>query len=283
MAFGMSGQLGWGQSGGWLWLLGAASACAFWVLAGLPRPLTPNELPSLRLSAGAVRASLAEDRRRATQVPDTPLAAALDGLFLAQGRADHSLTELRVQRERRDKERSRLVAQLQADSGRDALLALRARAVMRFEEALSDADLPEAELPGILGVFPNQLARVGVTRGGRELAPRFVTLVLYKVRWNGLHGWQPDASLRPVERRALHGFRALHAANEPLQARLTALRAYAEAGGDRVSEALAVLLYRAGQLDAAERALTAAQSEGTDVRLRNYAAGITLAAGAPTR
>lgn len=266
-----------GDSAGALALLGVASACGLWVLAGLPRPLTPSEPPSLRLPAAEVRSAMAEDERLAAEAPRTPLANELDGLLLAQGEADHGLSELRAERARRMRRRAQLAAQLQAQSGRSALLALRARAVMRFQRALTDAAVPETELPGVFGVFPNQLARAGVTRGGREVAPRFVTQVLYKVRWNRLHSWAPSEALKPVERRAFFGWQALHATHEPLQARLTALRGYAEAGGERVSEALSVLLFQAGQLEAAGRALGAAQARRFHIRLRNYGEGLRLA------
>lgn len=267
-----------GDSGGPLWVLLSASLCGTWVLAGPVRPLVPTEPPSLRLPPAAVRAAISEDRRLADNAPNSPLAAELDASLLAQGRADHELLEAQTERARGTAARRALAERLVAEVGMDGLLALRARAVVRFEQALSDAEhIPDAEVPGIVGLFPNQLANVGVTSHGVEVAPPFVTRVLYKARWNLLHGWQPAHGLSPIERRAFFGWQALHAGREPLTARVAAARQYAQAGGDRAPEALGVLLFQAGQFSAAEQALKmAADQQGHHVRLRNYLAGVAL-------
>ncbi|MDD9940941.1 MAG: hypothetical protein OXU20_07895 [Myxococcales bacterium] len=264
------------------WVLGGlvvlAPACAL-VWFAWPRTLAPLQPPSLTLAAAPVLAALQADHEAAARVPESKLIEALDENFLAQGRADSGLQEPLVRHRERHKGRQQLLTRVVKEHGQEAVLALRARAVERFEALLAGrSDLAEA--PGILGVFPNYLATQGVTRQGLDVTPRFVVRTLYKVRWNRLHGLERAHRFSQIEAQAYFGWLALHAFKLPVPQRLWALDAYERAGGQRAAEARGVLRFRNGEYAGAVEALEQAQAHDSSLRLRNYLRGARWAATA---
>jgi hypothetical protein len=82
-----------------------------------------------------------------------------------------------------------------------------------------------------------------------------------------------------VELRAYWGWLALEARDVAIEHRLSALERYAQAGGQSVTEARAVLLFEAGHMMEAAQAFQQAYEEEGTLRLRNHAlASIELAA-----
>ena len=77
-------------------LILATFAAAFGALfLVLPKPVTPHELPPLRLDDGAFAEVRAESARLAGQAPEGGVADRLRALYAAQGRAARLATELR--------------------------------------------------------------------------------------------------------------------------------------------------------------------------------------------
>jgi hypothetical protein len=169
--------------------------------------------------------------------------------------------------------------QVARESGQAAALALRSVAVERLEAALA-LRLPDAETERVLGLFPEALARYGVTRNGFEIAPHFVMRTLYKARWNLAMGLAPEFELQPVEREAYHGWLALHSANLAPEARSLALQRYSSAGGGQIAEARGVLAFLSHDYRQAAAALEQAYRESPSLRIRNWLRGAQVAASA---
>lgn len=251
-------------------------------LCAIPRLLAPTELFALHLSREQVQAQLADDARQARLSPHSPFAAELARLVLAHGEAETRGSEMTENYLRRRSALRAAYQRLVADAGEPAALAMRARAVEQLEAAL-DLRLPQEQLTAVMGVFANALAAHGAVRDGEEVVPHFVTRTLYKARWNLAVGLPAAHAFAPVERRAFHGFLALHAENLPLPARQGDLERYAAAGGVRYAEARGVLAFRAHDYSAAVQSFERAYEKSQSLRLRNYllTARLALAASAP--
>lgn len=244
-----------------------ATACAG-LLFAQERSVVPDELPSLVLPAGEVRAAVERDRALAKRVPTSKEVAKVETLLREHGRAQAQFFEEQQSYERRQRALRVACTEL-ARSGRDAVDALRARSVERLEDALA-LRLPEKEVPEVLGGFALTLERGGVTRDGAIVGPHFVVRTLYKAQWNASCGFAPNFGMARVERLAYHGWQAFHVPALSPASRLAALEEYARAGGPHVEEARAVILLGAGEPRAAVPALSAAQAAEGSIRLRNY-------------
>ncbi len=251
-------------------LLAVAVACAG-LLFAQERAVAPGELPSLRLPAAEVRATIARDHTLAARAPDARVTE-IEALLREQGIAESKVLEGLAPYEERRAALRRACGALDA-KGADGLAVLRARSVARLEAALA-LELEDAELPAVLGSFARTLAREGVTRDAEIVAAPFVVRTLYKARGNLLCGVAPDAGFERVERLAYYGWQSLHAERLPPTQRVAALERYAEAGGQGargVAEARATLLFLGGDHAGAEAAFAAAYADEGSLRLRNHA------------
>jgi hypothetical protein len=251
-------------------LLSAAVACAV-VLIAVPRPV-PLALPALVLPAAEVRAALARDRELAAGAPTTPAAVAMYDLLLAAGqqelgrRAPEGPWQYRAHRV----EKAAL-----AEFGEAGVRALRARATERFMRALAGELEDRVEAEGLCGGQRDLLTQHGyLWVGGRLLAPALSVRATYKGRWNMIFGRAPSFDLSPIERLAYEGFRGLEARNMPEEQRGLALAAYAEGGGRRGAEALAIWAAFSGQSAALVERGRATGFASTELRLRNMALGV---------
>jgi hypothetical protein len=254
-------------------LLCAALACAL-VLIAVPRPV-PLALPALALPAAEVRAALARDRELAARAPSTPAAVAMYDLLLAAGRQElgHSSPDGPWQYRGRRVEKAAL-----AELGYEGVRALRARATERFMLALTGELADRAETEGLCGAQRQLLLQHGyLATSGRLLAPELSVRATYKGRWNMIFGRAPSFDLSPIERLAYEGFRGLEARNMPEEQRGLALAAYAEAGGRRGAEALAIWGAFSGQSAALVERGRATGFASTELRLRNMALGVLSA------
>jgi hypothetical protein len=258
-------------------LLVLAIACAFFLFAQ-PRKVLPGELPILTLPAGPVRDAMRADARDAASAPATPEAHALLELMRQQGEAeDRGFEDADVGIARRGALREAFL-KLVERAGQAAALRLRAKAVQTLEEALA-LRLPPAQTKTVMGAFASNLAQDGVTRDGHMVAPHFVVRTLYKARWNVMVGEIPDRAFKRIERRAFHGYQALHAERVPLNRRVEALHAYGLVGGEDLEEALGGLLFRSRQFAQSARAFEAAYQVHGSLRLRNNALAARAYAG----
>lgn len=253
-----------------------APACALWLIA-LQRAVEPHGMPELRLDPVEVAEVMARDVRLlgSLQMED-PALHALDSLLLELGLAERAAVESAERYLARREALKDGLSDLIRTQGSDTAAALRARALARVEAAMAGR-LSEDEIPAVMGGFANQLQRHGLLVDGRIIAPRFVVRTLYKARWNLAHSRANDHDMRPVEVRALHGWLGLHGTRLEVDARLAALRAYAEAGGQDTLEAQGILLYQAGEYPLAAEALQLAHDQrGGHLRIRNFALGARL-------
>jgi hypothetical protein len=263
-----------------LYALFVVAVSCLLLLCAAPRPLVPEALPTLRLPEDAVRVVLAQDAIDAQHAPTSPAAMELERLFLEHGEAEDGTATSAAPTAARARALATAFTQLVKEEGALAGIRMRARELSKLEAALA-LSLPEEQVKGVMGVFPNALDVHGVTRDGLEVAPQLVLRTLYKVRFNLIVDQAPDFSLSEVERMAYQGWIALHAEALPVERRLRALGAYAKVAGpgstSHVKEAEGVLLYRAERYPEALRALTEARTRTGSIRLRNYALGAELA------
>jgi len=267
--------------------LAVTSLIVFCFLGGtlmmLPRAVEPYETPGLALPAAEVEEVLRRDARRARRAPRGDLARAVVEMVATLGRAEAGAGIPRREAQRGALQLRSAVHSLRQDDGEEAVAALRARATLRLEDALS-GELDEEEARGLLGSFPEMLERYGLTEDGERVAPPFAVRTLFVARWNTLVGLDPTDGMAGVERQAYWGWLALSATGVEPRARLGAAERYAEAGGARAEEARAVLLYQAGRFGAAQRAFSALFEEEGSVRYRNHSlAAVEAAAGEPDR
>ena len=258
-------------------LFGLAVACSL-LLASLPRAITPSELPGLVLPEREVEKVIADDTARATSAPETASGAELMRLFLEFGQSEIAALENVSLAELRRRLLRRAYDRVVAADGAQAALALRARALAKFEDALA-LRLKDAQLAGVLGVFPNVLSQHRATYDGEEVAPHFVLRTLYKARWNLMVGLPVDFEFARVEKLAYFGWMGLHADNLPLSVRRKALLSYAAAGGANAAEAQGVLAFLDKDFATAIDQLERAHAERPSLRLRNYIQGAHVAAG----
>jgi hypothetical protein len=198
----------------------------------------------------------------------------------AQGIAEEQALEALGSYKRRRQDLVATHAKLVAARGEDAALALRAKAVARFDDALA-LRLPRERLQSVMGAFASLLEREDVTRDGYLVGPSFVARTLYKARWNLFCGQPPDHAFEPIEGRAFYGWQALHSPRLALNQRLQAVAGYRKTGGRHVDEALGGLLYQARDFAGARAAFGAAAARTGSLRVRNYALGAQLAAAGP--
>jgi hypothetical protein len=226
-----------------------------------------------------------KDRALAKQAPSSPIALALDALLVEQGEAEREIVETVDKKTWRQGRIRDAVAAFRRAEGDGALLAMRARAVERMQQAL-DLRLPPEQIQGVLGGFPTILREVLASRDGVILAPALVVRTLYKARWNVIMGLPPLHALERPERRAYNGWFGLHVVNGPPLARLDVLKAYAADGGPYLQEARGVLGYVGGDPAGARRAFERAYAVRPSFHLRNMIraakrAEYTIAGGVP--
>lgn len=253
-----------------------AAACAG-LLFAQPRPVVPQELPSLLLPADEVRRVIEHDRVIAARVPASPEIERVEALLRAHGRAQAAFFEDQQSHDRR-RASLRAACTILARSGPDVVAALRARWVERLEDALA-LRLSAEEVPEVLGAFALTLERGGVTEDGVIVGPHFVVRTLYKAQWNASCGFAPASGLAPVERVAYHGWQAFHVPALSAASRLAALDAYAAAGGRHADEAQAVVLLGAGDAVGATGTMQAAYAAEGSIRLRNHVLALQVVAG----
>jgi hypothetical protein len=233
-----------------------------------PRRIALTQMPPLVLPAGPVRDALAAEEKAAAAAPATELAVQLDRQWLEGGRIERDGDEPQYSRLARWQRAHRLYGKVVKESGEDAALALRARAVERLDDAI-DLKLKPELASDVMGDFALLLEREGCARRGELLAPRFVVRLLYKARWNIGHKLPPDYRFTSIEKRAYFGWQALHADRLPAEQRMRALDAYRRHGGRRVDEAAGVLLRKSQQAHMASAVFSAAYRSSPTLRLRN--------------
>jgi len=260
-------------------LLACACGAAGTVLA-LPRAVAPRELPGLVLAPAQIDAVIAADARLARSASSDEAARALEELVEAQALAEVGSGETPDEARMRLTRLANGAAAVERAHGVDALLALRARAVLDFERVLRTR-VRGVERDRVLGSFPRAVERYDVTKRGRLRAPRFVLRTLFKARWNSVCQLAATWRLAPVELRAFHGWLALGADSAALTDRSAALDAYAAAGGVRVDEARAALAWRGGDGERAEELYGEVLTQTGSLRFRNHLRAARLAAGRP--
>lgn len=257
-------------------LLVIAPSCVLLLIAQ-PRPVVVTQQPFLQLDPVAVRRVMGADRALVARVGPTPEQKQLEALVAEDTLIQNEIAEAEDSFKKRRRALALQLGELVKQEGPDAPLAVRARAVERIEAALA-GDVPEAELPGVMGSFANQLQRHGVLREGRIVAPHFVVRSFYKARWNKLFALPTDHGLEPVERAALHGWLGLRSGGLSIDNRLRALQRYAEVGGRYALEAQGILLVQASDLELAVTALTEAQLRDGGLRVGNQLLGAQVSA-----
>lgn len=251
-----------------LLVLGPAIAL---VVLQVPRAVAPHAPPALVISPIEAEAALDRDRQAAREAPEGEAVVALLRLHheggLAEATARPETQEESLARRAAIDEARRAVV---AAHGEGALDALRAAAAIRLDDALAGR-MSRDELRGFLGGLPRMLERYGVTKNRRLIAPRTVARALFEASWNGRMGIRPlTAGLDRVELRAYWGWLALHSAQAEMDARLAALDEYRRAGGTRVIEARAALLWQAERYEASAGEYARAYEHTGSLRLRNH-------------
>jgi len=231
------------------------------------RPTPPLETPGLELDLNQISEVLSQDARDAKEAPEGELGEELRELYGAHCRAELGPGEAPNETRERRTAMNQALARVREEGGLQALLALRAQATEKVEQALA-GKLSEEESQSLLGVFPTQMERYGLSRDGEVIAPGLVTRTLFKARWNGPHGLDSTEGLSETEIAAYWGWLALETNVDP-NMRLSALGHYEEASGKQVPEARAVLLSMSGQRSAAAELYEALVAESGSRRLQN--------------
>jgi hypothetical protein len=258
-------------------LMAFGAGCALFLLAQ-PRAVVPVDLPGVVLPAAAVRAQLQADAAAARRAPRAEAAETLARLVAEHGQAETKVVEdMDTYRKRRALLGAAHAAVLKA-FGAAGVDALRASAAERLDLALA-MRLPESELAGVMGAFPELLSHNGAVRDGTELAPPFVLRTLYKARWNLVCGQAPISGFTPVERLAYFGWMGLQSNRLSAREQLSALERYRAEGGANARLALAILWLRGGQFEDAVKELSVLQREAPTLRLRNFLESARLSAG----
>ena len=237
-----------------------------------PRSVEPYEVPSLELSPSEVARAIAADEAAAKKAPHTPAAETLRALLAHQGEMELVGAEKFETYSKRREALAKGYAALASVLGESSALGLRAEAMNELDRAL-DLQLPLARAKIVVGSLGQMLEREGASNDGQLTAPRFVARTLFKARWNLLHGLRPAHRFERIEQQAYFGWEALHAERLPIPQRVEALGGYAKAGGQRVQEALGVLLYQHQEYQQAAIALHNAYKSDPSLRLRNYVLG----------
>lgn len=246
----------------------------------LPRAVAPRELPGLVLSPEQVARVVAEDERAARSAPTDEVARTLEELIETQALAEMGSGETPDEAAQRMTRLANATAAVERTHGEAGLVALRAKSIAEFEHVLRTR-ARGTERDRVLGSFPRAVERYDVTKRGRLRAPRFVLRTLWKARWTAVCQLAPTWRLAPVELRAFHGWLALGAESAALTDRVTALEAYAAAGGVRADEARAGLAWRAGDGARAEELYGAVLARTGSLRIRNHLRAARLATGRP--
>lgn len=240
------------------------------VLIALPRTAIPTAPPALHIDDATTLAIGKKDRALAAKAPTSPVARALDGLFLEKGESEREPTELQENQMLRTQRIAYTLNAFKKREGEEALLSMRALAVERMQKAL-DMRLPKEEQQAVIGNFPTILKEALVTRDGVIVAPMLVVTTLAKVRWNVTMGLPQLYGLEAAELRAYAGWFGLHGENGPLPSRLDTLKIYADNGGHYVNEARAILGYRGGDPTGAVAVFELAHQQRPSYRTRNFA------------
>jgi hypothetical protein len=254
-----------------------ATACAV-VLVTMPRKVEPGQLPVLVLDEGSVERALDYDRHAALRAPHDKDLDELYNLYLEEGRAERSGPQGVMGTAQRRQRIALITRRVFPKLGKDKVVALRARATERFMLALAGALPVEAESDGLVGRFPNILARYGLVRAdGSFVAPELSIRAMYKARWNMIHEQPILQDLEPIEVQAYEGWNALHAASLPLAQRAVSAQRFFEAHGHRAAEAYATFLYHGKAREQAQQVLGEAYQHSHELRLRNQLLAIAAA------
>ena len=239
-----------------------------------PNPTPPREQPLLILSPAAVDEALRA--QRALDAPTGDAAETRLRLYRESNTAEHDATDYpgaaRLRHERLIEALHDTVEQADAPAN-EVIQALRATDTERAARAVG-GELSPDELVPELGAFPEMMESYRMAADGHQTAPDFVVRTALMARWNAMHARPITEGFEPVHLRAYWGWLALHT-DAPLSRRLEALQLYAEAGGVRVAEARALLLYDVGDLQGARRAFDEAYAARGTFRLRNQALACT--------
>lgn len=253
----------------------ATALCCSIVALSAPRAVAPIRLPTLQLASERVAEELAEDARRASG------ARALDGdpdvqrlLRLLREEGLGELTpsvDLGRAHARRD-ELAALAHGLFARLGQERTRALIADITQQAMAALSSASGRDAAALGLLGNFPDLLARYGyVDASGRGEAPLLAIRALYKQRLNLICERAPETGLSRLELQAYEGFNALHAGPLAPARRAEGALAFQRVEGHDADEAAAIWLYQGGARAQALTLLRRGYERTGLLRLRNMA------------
>lgn len=263
-------------SGARLIVTTVAASCAFVILA-LPRAVPPQ--PPVIFPTDAERelpATLVREVElaRATAALGGPALERLRRLEAEQGRAEVGPGELPGVANERHLGLMHLLNAVEREHP-GATEALRAEALVQLWPALRGELEPAAEQEA-LGSFPRVLERYGAARDGRRLAPKSVVHVMFKARWNVLHGLDQAHGFTPAEARAFWGWAAAHAPVEAQDLRLEAIRGYAAADGPATRELVAYGAYEGEEYARAARLYDELFEESGFLRHRNHARAAML-------
>ncbi len=251
-------------------LLATAVACSLLLIVA-PRPVPPDRLPALRLSARLVADQLARDRALALRAPAGPEVARLLALYREEGRAELVPSSDLTRTQEHRAELRALARALFARLGPEGTRALMASTVEAALRALRSRAQDE-EARGLLGDFPRLLVRYGYLEAdGREVAPELSLRAFYKARFNLICERPLASDLSPIEIQAYQGWHALHAGGLAPERRARAARAFFEAGGAYGAEALAIWAYQGGSRAEARALLEREYARTGALRLRNMA------------
>jgi hypothetical protein len=251
----------------------AASAAGTLAIAW-PAPVEPREMPALVLERRETDAVAKTDSANAARLSANEITSNIEALLRENNLAEVRGPENGNTQGLRAANLRALSTDLEREGGEAALTALRAKAVVAFERAISSAPLERhAELVGSL---PRVTERYGITRAGVLVAPAFVLRTLFKARWNHLIGKAPTWRLAPVEVRAYYGWLITGAEGAVLSDRIRAFSDYVEAGGTREGEIAGILYSQSGQNESAKEAFLRALDAHFDFRLRNYTLSVPI-------
>jgi hypothetical protein len=266
-------------------VLWAAAAALTGAMLAIPQPVDPWEMPSLVLSRKAVGEAVRQNERLAATLSEGEEVERLRSLFIGHGLAEANPPYSKVDYDSRRADFYRAIKALEEEHGREALGAVRARAIEDFMRIFGDGTrkLESDDDVGAVGGFREILERYGAISQAVLIAPEMTVRALYKARWNLIHRRQATDGFSEIELQAYWGWLALHGWGVPLAERRNALVEYRNAGGANAREALALFELLERRPETAAKLLEALYSEDRELRLRNLALGAFHAASAPQR
>ncbi|MCA9603035.1 MAG: hypothetical protein R3A78_04280 [Polyangiales bacterium] len=258
-------------------LVFVVAVLSFIMIAWVPRKVAPTDVPGLEFDKSKAEAQFEADAEAAKKIPAGEEAKQVQALYAAAQRAAVSggfaPAESNVQHDLR----ILALRKLRDRHGPSVSDAFRAAVAAKTIPAIT-GQLPREEMEATIGPLIGHMLSHGMAQGSHITAPSVVIRTAAKAQWNQVFERPVTEGFSDFEREMHFGWLALQGAGASAADRLVALEAYEKAGGKKMDEARATLLFFSGEGLASSKLWEALYKERGNLRFRNHAlAALALA------